>query len=910
VTDPRELNVALSSSTAAIVLKMLAKKPEERYPSISSLREDLEAVLDGRPPRNTIELGVKRVSGSVRVEVTDPSSRRERIIEGRGRSKTPMFLGIALVIAAAAVVVVLNPFGKKEPAPEPDRADQPVDPRPKEPTEEDRAEEAYRAAVDWCEKNSGEGFEAQIEKYKAVADRYPESRWGLHAKERIGEIEERRDEGIRRRQEMAQTVYDQTLARAKAMAAEKRYGEALAELDSYPAEYADTEFQELLQRDGKRFVKQAEEEYAEVLEKADYEVSAGRPGDAIVLLEPFLEYGVPALRTKVEARLADIRKERDRQQEAREKGRVAFRAAVGEAFLRASRGEWSEARNHLVEAQEKSELSWYGEDLSRIDAQLRAAIRFDAALQKGADALVGKVVTFKVLDADRDEVAGKVLEVSALGLRMSRTGGSRDVPFADLAAEERVRLAFGVLDNDSVDDHRSAALYLCIHSQFRAADEEIEAARILGADVEEVTATKTLYTSFLKDHAERFVRKALLRINQERWKEALEFADQAVERTPWYGRPRFIRGQVLVKLERTEDAIAALSRALDLGEKDPEVHYWLGEAWLAEENASKALESYTKFADLADNGERLEMVRARINELRARALAERIEGLKEEAKKAQRKKDWARVAAIYREVLELDPKDIETMYLLGKAELEKKDILSAYAALKRFLDADPRGRSASDAKKLLRHLTKTYTETKDTKGYLSDADGQYRAGRYQGAVSLCDLAIEEAPLNEDAYYSRAMAHYRLGQRKEDQAEFAACLEDLRAVEILNPTQALVQELRAIVFYYLKKPDEAYRNAEIAMEKLPERWQSYNVAGLILKEQGRHQKAIEVLSLGIRKDPGVAVLYQNRALAWESLERYERALADVQTALEKKPTSNQMKALIEMRDRIMEAKKKR
>jgi len=910
VTDPRELNVALSSSIAAIVLKMLAKKPEDRYPSLGSLREDLESVLDGRPPRNTIELGVKRVSGSVRVDVTDPSSRRERIEESRRRSKTPMFMALALVLVAAVVVVVVNPFGKKEAMPDPDLANQPVGPEPSKPTEADLAEKAYRAAVDWCEKNSASDFAARIDKYKAVADRYPESSWGLHARERISEIENRRDEGIRRHREQALQVYDQTLFRAKAMAAAKRFGDALAELASYPAEFKGTEYPERLGRDAERFSKEAEKDYAAAVEKADYEASAGRPDDALKLLEPFLEYGVPAIKTKAEALLADIREERDRQRAARERGKVAYRVAVGEAFLRASRGDWSEARNHLVSAQEKAELSWYGEDLSRIDVQLRSAIRFDAAMQKGADSLVGRVVRLKVIKGSRDEVAGKVLDVSSAGLRMTRTGGSREVPFTDLAAEERTRLAFEVLDNDSVDDHRAAALYLAIHGLFRAGDKEIEAARILGADVVDLEGTRDLYSSFLKGHAEGFVRKALLRINQERWQEALELIDQAVQRTPWFGRPHFFRGQILVKLKRSEDAIAALTLALDLGEKDPEVQYWLGEAWLAENNASNALTAYSKFADLAGNGERLEMVRTRINELRARALAERVASLKADAKKAQRKRNWARVTAIYREVLELDPEDLETMYLLGKACLEKKDILAAYAALKQFTDAGPKGRSANDAKKLIRHLTKTYTETKETKGYLNDADGQYKSGRYQGAVSLCDMALQDSPLSEDAYYRRALAYYRLGQRKEDPEEFAACLEDLKAVEILNETQALVQELRAIVFYYLKDPDEAYRNAEIAMDKLPERWQAYNIAGLVLKEKGRHEKAIEILSLGIRKDPSVAVLYLNRALAWESLQRYERAMADVQTGLEKKPSSNDMKKLVAVRDRVLEAKKKR
>ena len=32
--------------------------------------------------------------------------------------------------------------------------------------------------------------------------------------------------------------------------------------------------------------------------------------------------------------------------------------------------------------------------------------------------------------------------------------------------------------------------------------------------------------------------------------------------------------------DSAQEAVDALDRAVELGEEDPEVHYWLGEAWL------------------------------------------------------------------------------------------------------------------------------------------------------------------------------------------------------------------------------------------------------------------------------------------------------------------------------------------
>jgi serine/threonine-protein kinase len=907
VTDPRELNVTVSASTAAIVHKMLAKKPSDRYGSLGSLREDLEAVLEGRPPRNTIELGGKRPTGAVHVDLADSHHRRTRIDRPR-RSLAPLLIGIVVVLlAAGAGAFLLLSEKQKEgpPSPGPDEPTGPVTERV--PTEDEKAEEEYRSAVDWCERNPRAAADTMIAKYRSVAIKYPESRWGLHAKERIQEIEERREEAKRRRLEKAKRIYEETLERAEALVAQKHYGDAILELSTYPEEYADTEFPARLERDADRFEKDAEREFRDAVEKADYATGFGRFDEAIALLEPFLAYGIESIEKDARERSDRIRGAREEVVAARKRGQGAFRAVVGEAFLKAARGEWGEARNHLVESQGRSDLVYFQDELTRIDADLREAMRFADAIRKGARELIGKVERLQLAGDEPDDVAGKILEITDSGIRMTKTGGTRDVEFGDLSAEERVRLAFLALDNDSVDDHRAAALYLILHAEFGVGNREIESAKILGSDPGRLVSTRDLYVDFLKGHADRFVRQARVRIAQERWQEAYEQLEQAVERAPWYGVPRLYMGQTLVKLGREEDGIAALEKAIELGVTDPEVHYWLGEAWFELEKAGKALDAYTKFADSTKDGDKLEKVRQRINELRERALAERVESLLDEAKSAQRRKDWDRVVAIYREVLELDPKDAETLYLLGKAQIERQEILGAYDALTRFLDTDPRGREASDAKKLLRNLKKAYTENQDTPRRLADASQQLEAMRLDGALTLCEMVIADSPLNEDAYYTRAMVYYRMGQKSEDETDFAACLENLKAVEILNPSQPLVYELRAIAYYYLKKPEEALANAELGMEKMPGRWQSYNVAGLVHHEQGRDDKAIQVLTAGMAKAPDEALLYLNRALAWETMKRYDRGIEDVRTALTKKPSSSQINQLNEMLKRMKQAK---
>jgi serine/threonine protein kinase/predicted Zn-dependent protease len=911
VTDPRELNLSLSSSTAAIVLKMLAKKPEDRYHSLSALEEDLTAVLEGRPPRNTIDLGRKRPSGTVHVDFDESAGRRTRIARSSIKSKLPIFVVVALLLIGGGIVAFLKPFNKEEPAPENENVAKVDEVKPKGPTPQELAKNAYDETVDWLALNGTATFEEKQARWKAVANRFPETKWALRANEQVADMVRDREAADRRHRTEAKSLFDQSMERSQRFLETRRYGDAIREMSGYPEGYENTAYPEKAKKEAERLSKAAKEDFAAALEKASKEKDAGRFDDAVALLEPFLGYGMREIEKTARETLDAIGEARKEEAAARAKGRLAFRATVGKALLRVARGEFREARNDLVQAQGKPTLTWFQDDLSRMDVRIREAARFDEALKTGAEELVGKVQRFQPAEPEANDIAGKVLAVNERGFRLSKSGGSsRDLPFVDLSGEELVRIAFFALDMDSAADHEAAAVSLIAAGRFPDADREIEAARILGADAAGIRAVKELFSEYLRDVAEEFVRKATLRMTQDRPEEAKEQLEQAVERAPWYGRPRFLMGQVYLRLGKPDQAVVELKRSLALGERDPEVHYYLGEAYFGLGRAGDALAAYTKFADIAENdGERLEKVRTRINELRAQALAERIEALTAEAKTAQRKKKWDRVIEIYREIRELDPEDSTSLYFLGKAYIETRDFLNAYVSLKAFLVETSTGRQASEAKKLVRHLTKTYRSATDTVAHVADANQQLNSGRLEGALTLCDVAIKDAPLNDEAYYTRALVHLKIGQKTEDDAEYEACLKDLRSVEVLNPEQPLVYECRALALYYLKRHEEGLRNADRAISKLPARWQAYNVAGLIHHEQGRDDKAIQILTKGIEKAPGIVLLYINRALSWETMKRYEKAIADINTARKCNPSAGQIDQLDRIFKRVIEAKRR-
>ena len=119
IPNPRESVLDISTGTASVVMKMLAKDPAERYQTLEQLDEDLDSVLEGRPPVNTIMLG--RRSAAAAPFADGPLEAGPRA--ARGASASP---GRRRAVSAAIVVGSLAVLGvagfailRKKPEPPP-----------------------------------------------------------------------------------------------------------------------------------------------------------------------------------------------------------------------------------------------------------------------------------------------------------------------------------------------------------------------------------------------------------------------------------------------------------------------------------------------------------------------------------------------------------------------------------------------------------------------------------------------------------------------------------------------------------------------------------------------------------------------------------------------------------------------
>ncbi|MHC4471647.1 MAG: serine/threonine-protein kinase, partial [Planctomycetota bacterium] len=642
VTDPRELSLNLSSSTAAVILKMLAKRAADRYGSLDSLAEDLQAVVAGRPPRHTIQVG-RQTAAKAPVDLEELSSRRERQDREKKRKLLmSLALTVCVVVVAAAGVIVLNPFGKGSGEEVRPKAEEPSEVKPVEPSgpsQDELAEEYYKEVLEFARAHPEASPDSMIDRLNLVVERYPGTRWELMARDRIRDLEQVKVDAARRHLAEAKKAHDELSGEVDRLVGERRYGEALKKLAEYPEEYADTDYPGRLERRGERVRQEAEEKAEELLSAADSQMRGGRFAEAVETLESLIGFGLPEIEGRAREKLEEVRVAEGVERKARARGKVSFRNVVGTAYGYAAEGRFRDAEEFLVRAEEREELTYYRQDLTKAWQDLREARRFAKALPKGAATLTGQNERLNLVSGARK--LGKVLGADEKSIRLARGPGEEPIRYAALSPADRIRIAFLALDEEKPEDHRAAALYLIVCGFLEDANSEIDAAKILGADPAPLLARRDLQAEYLRDRVDSEIRKADVKIAQKRLDEARKILEAAVDRAPWYDLPRIHLGRALLAAGKSAEALKQLLRAREIGSKEPQLDYWLGEALLAEERSEEALEAFKRFAAAADPEDpHLVKARGRLRELKTRVFEEKIRELEGQAKLAFRGRAW------------------------------------------------------------------------------------------------------------------------------------------------------------------------------------------------------------------------------------------------------------------------------
>ncbi len=898
--DPRELNIKLSPSAATVILKMLLKKPEERYASLDDLREDLQAVVDGRPPRHAIQIGRRKPAGAARVDLDE---HRPRLAPGRRRSPLLLVLGAVAVGGAAAAFVILSPFGKGPATPTPGPTPGPEVPGPTVP---DPAEALLAEAVEYLRANPEASFEAKVERLALVIEKHPATRYALDAKERIRALTAERDAAAAQRKDAARRAFDGLQQEAARLAGEMRYADAAAVFGRYPSEYADTEYPEKARREASRLLAEAEEKAKAAIEDADTRMRRGDFAGAEAALDPLARMGIPGIADRAGQKREEIRAARAVEAEAREEGEALFRSVVGAAFARAARGEDEGAEEDLVRAGEEAKLAAFRQDLDDAFRDLREVGRFRSALMSGARKLVDRAEEFVLLNPAGAKTAGKITAADADGLRLLRGTKEEVVAFANLSPPDRLRLAFLALELGRGEDHRAAALHFICYGLFEAAEAEIEAARVAGLDVAPIRVRRDMIVAYARERADAEIRKAEILTSQKRLAEARDTLASAVLLAPGYARLRFALGSVLLDLGKSAEAVPELRRAQELGYDDPVLHYRIGWALADLLRPEEAVAELERFRASAPAGHPdLPSAEKMLGNLRESALSGKMKALEDQMKTAFRRKDYEKAVSLGADLLRLNPAHEEALLHVARGRLEQGQILAGYLALREALAAVPAGKKAPEFKRLLRALEKDHSANPRSLELNQKGMIEFESGGYAVAVTAFSQAIEESRLNAEAYYNRARAHTRIGEMNKDAKAYAAAKEDYVAAAGIRPEMGEAKEGLATVCYYLGEYEDALDYAREGILALPNRWQSMNIAGLIFHVRGEYSTALEFFDRGLKVAPDEVTLLVNKALALEGLGRKDEAADALRTATKKTPTEAQLRQINEIMKRLIE-----
>jgi len=211
------------------------------------------------------------------------------------------------------------------------------------------------------------------------------------------------------------------------------------------------------------------------------------------------------------------------------------------------------------------------------------------------------------------------------------------------------------------------------------------------------------------------------------------------------------------------------------------------------------------------------------------------------------------------EVLQKNPRDNDALILRGNIELEQKDPAAAISDLRAVLRDQPRSVG------LLRTLANAYVANGDTALAedslrqaleVAPADQQAkielakllaRTKRTEPAIALLEEAVKQAP--QDAVAREALVRAYLDARDLDAARRAA--EDLK---LTAPTLAVGPYLAGVVAQQQKRPDDAQKELEKALQLQPSAMDALAAITRLEIERGRTAAAVTRVKAVVEADP--------------------------------------------------------
>lgn len=172
-------------------------------------------------------------------------------------------------------------------------------------------------------------------------------------------------------------------------------------------------------------------------------------------------------------------------------------------------------------------------------------------------------------------------------------------------------------------------------------------------------------------------------------------------------------------------------------------------------------------------------------------------------------------------------------------------------------------------------------EPQNAKAYALKALIKAQHGYPEDAFALADKALSIDPKCAEAYVAKGSACYFTDKQKEGFAALKKALE-------LNPKVEDGNHFLAIGYGETKQFDKALIYMDRAIAEKPNETVLYKQRSIIYQNLNRHQDAIKDISTIIKLRPQDKAYYVSRAEIYDHLGNTKAALADIETAIKLQP----------------------
>jgi len=479
--SPRASVPDLSEGLCAMLRRMLAKRPVDRYQSPAELLEDIDRLLEGRPPVHALR--------RERAERRTTSTKLRRSRRARRRSPlVPIFATTTVFLLATGLwllydslagateqpaVVAPKPEPREAyprrarpvPKPKPRRKPKPRPARRPDPAAAARAE--LERTRQWARANADTPAEI-IRRFRALAARYPDTPVAAAA-----EAEARKaEDGVRAE---AKSALFEVCHEAKRLASQHKFAAAVEVLDRFGAEHR--EFLDEASEERGFILSQALRTERETRTRAGQLAAKGDYPGAIALYNEIVGFGIPKLAARAKHEIALLEAQHaEAERKARHEAEEAYLALRLRLRPLLADRRYPQARSLLASALDDAAMAPVRDGLEADAGDLAAVEALWAAAEQGARSLK---------PAERFSVGGirgQFVRFAKGELHVRASGLLCKKALRELTGPEVLALARRGLPKGKAATEMACGLFLLAEGKPKAAAKAFAKGKAMGAD--------------------------------------------------------------------------------------------------------------------------------------------------------------------------------------------------------------------------------------------------------------------------------------------------------------------------------------------------------------------------------------------------------------------------------------------